>query len=450
MKKLIILLILCVLVQTNYAQKKIIPVSQSRLTGITLPPNSKQDSRMLSEVSAKTLLEMEAKKNNAGIKKIEVLLLPPSTAGMTYDSLVSILTAEGWKITPNNTDKDYTWIEKESRYLIAFFKAGKTSTDLYFGELNRALQNGVATNQQTSTQNPVQQNNKQQTTQVTNNNTVNNVNYAFTSTRFDDGWVSTIYDDYVLVSKNSIKLYLSYIEKFNESDYSGTGKEKRHAYWNTYVSKYFITEEMRYKQGGALSDFSSDYIEGWATDRQTNEKRYILMILRIIPYTGTLTIIIASAPDEQQLRQQFPKADLKFDNDLLPMYGYNKFAVGNNDLVGKWSSNGGATMNWYSTVTGQNVGATGAVTADEFQFNNDQTYSSEHKGASGWVGAMNTFQQKYKGNYSVGSWELSINNRFEGKTEIFEAWFEALKGGRVLHLQNKQYSGNRYDLFKEK
>jgi hypothetical protein len=123
--------------------------------------------------------------------------------------------------------------------------------------------------------------------------------------------------------------------------------------------------------------------------------------------------------------------------------------VGKNDLTGTWSNSGGATMNWYSTTTGNNVGATGAVTSDVFQFNNDQTYSSEHKGASGWVGAMNTFQQKYKGNYSVSNWELTINNRFEGKTETFDAWFEALRGGRVLHLQNKQYTGSQYNLFKE-
>lgn len=57
---------------------------------------------------------------------------------------------------------------------------------------------------------------------------------------------------------------------------------------------------------------------------------------------GRLSVIIASAPDEQQFRKQFPKADTKLDNDLLPMYGYNKFAVGKNDLPGTWSNSGAA------------------------------------------------------------------------------------------------------------
>lgn len=275
-----------------------------------------------------------------------------------------------------------------------------------------------------------------------------NNGYAFTTTNFDNGWTSTIDDDYVLTTKGNIKVYLSYIEKFNESEYSGTGKEKRHHYWNTYVAKYFTTGEMRYNPGGALSDYSSDYIEGEAIDKQTGEKRYIAMILNIIAYTGTLSVIIASAPDVKQLRQQFPKADSKYDNDLRPMYGYNKFAIGKNDLTGRWSSSGGGTMSWYSTNTGEYAGATGAATSDVFTFNGNGTYSSEHKGGYGVVGAMNTYQQKYKGAYTINNWELAVTNRWDGKTEQYSTWLEVVKGGRILHMDAG--GGKSYTLYKEK
>ena len=273
-------------------------------------------------------------------------------------------------------------------------------------------------------------------------------NFAFTTTNFNDGWNSTVYNDYVLVTKGAVKVYLSFIEKFNASDFTGNGKEARYFYWDTWVAKYFMTGEKKAQTASALSDYSENYIEGWATDRQTGERRYIGMILNIIAYTGTLSIIVVSAPDAAQLRQQFPKADLKYPNDLLPMYNYNKFAVGRNDLTGTWSSNGGGTVSWYSTTTGEYAGATGAAMSDRFIFNANGTYSSEHKGGYGVVGNMNVYQQKYNGAYTVSNWQVTATKRWEGKTEIFDAWFEIVRGGRVLHLSAG--GGKSYTLYKER
>ena len=291
------------------------------------------------------------------------------------------------------------------------------------------------------------------------NNTVNNTNggskpsaaggFAYHTTNFDNGWTSTVYDDYILVTRGNIKVHLSYIMKFNASDFTGTGIEARDYYWDNYVSKYFTTGEKKSDRAGFLSDFSQEYIEGWATDKQTGEKRYIGMIVNILAYTGNFTMIIASAPDEAQLRQQFPNINKKFSNDLLPMYGYNKFAIGKNDLDGHWVSGGnGAAISWYSTTTGNNVGTTAVATGHEFWFNPNGTYSSKHNGATGWVGSMNTFQQNYKGAYSIsGNWEVTVTKRWEGKTEKMEAWFEIVKGGRILHLKESSVD---YTLFKEK
>lgn len=278
--------------------------------------------------------------------------------------------------------------------------------------------------------------------------TPRNDNFAFHTTNFNEGWTSTIHEEYVLTTKGNIKVYLSYVEKFNASDFSGTGIQERHHYWDNFVSKFFTTGEKRFDNGGFLSDFSQKYIEGPATDKQTGESRYIAMIVRIIPYTGTLSIIIASAPDANVLRAQFPKADDLYDNDLLPMYGFNKFAVGKNDLVGKWVTGGnGASVSYYSTISGNYAGSTAVATSDVFNFGEGGKYTSTHKGASGWVGAMNTYQQEYKGSYTVTEWSVTATNRWDGKTEEFDAWFEIVRGGRVLHLVNRS---NDMNLFKEK
>lgn len=321
-----------------------------------------------------------------------------------------------------------------------------TNTDAYENDISTFLESANFTKPE-QTNSTGSNNNSNPGTPKSIQSTTSN-GYTYTTTNFDNGWTSTVYDDYVLTTKGNIKIYLGFIEKFTESEFAGTGKEKRHHYWDAYVSKYFTTGDKIFQRASAISDFSENFIEGWATDKQTGEKRYIGMILNVIAFTGRLSVIIASAPDEQQFRNHFPKANSKFDNDLLPMYGYNKFAVGKNDLTGTWSSNGGGTMSWYSTTTGDYAGATGAVSSDVFTFNGNGTYSSEHKGGYGVVGAMNTYQQKYQGAYTINNWELTATNRFNGKTEIHNAWFEVVKGGRMLHLDAG--GGKSYTLFKEK
>lgn len=316
-----------------------------------------------------------------------------------------------------------------------------TNTDVYEKEMSAFLESVSFQKGTTATQNNTIKSNQA-------NNTAKKDGFTFNTINFDDGWTSVVQEDGVLVTKGNIKIFLSFIEKFNASEFTGTGKEARYYYWNTLVAKYFTTGNVKAQTASALSDYSENYIEGWATDKQTGEKRYVGMILNIIAYTGTLSVIIASAPDAVQLRQQFPKADQKYPNDLLSMYSYNKFAVGKNDLAGTWSSNGGGTVSWYSTTTGQYAGATGAAMSDRFIFNTNGTYSSEHKGGYGVVGAMNTYQQKYNGAYTVSNWQVTATKRWEGKTEQFNAWFEIVRGGRVLHLDGG--GGKSYTLYKER
>ncbi|MDZ7650958.1 MAG: hypothetical protein U5K54_29600 [Cytophagales bacterium] len=74
MKRLFLLFLLCALVTVAQAQKKLIPVTKSALTGIGLPNGSKQDSRILSVAAAATLLEMEINKTDTKVQNTEVLV----------------------------------------------------------------------------------------------------------------------------------------------------------------------------------------------------------------------------------------------------------------------------------------------------------------------------------------------------------------------------------------
>jgi len=159
MKKIFLLGLLCVIVTATQAQKKLIPVTKSALTGIGLPNGSKQDSRILSVAAAATLLEMESNKTNTKVQNTEVLVLPPASLNkFNKDSLAQRLTARNWKITPTE-DKDYLWLQKDKRVIIVYFSMSTKQTDLYLAEAISSPVNatqGNNTTNQSSTQAIVQ------------------------------------------------------------------------------------------------------------------------------------------------------------------------------------------------------------------------------------------------------------------------------------------------------
>jgi hypothetical protein len=87
---------------------------------------------------------------------------------------------------------------------------------------------------------------------------------------------------------------------------------------------------------------------------------------------------------------------------------------------------------------------------DIFTFNSNGTYKSKHSGSFGMIGNTKVYDEEYAGQEKASEWELTLTNRFEGKTDVFEAWFEAVHGGRILRLINKQATGIKYQLIKTK
>ncbi len=280
---------------------------------------------------------------------------------------------------------------------------------------------------------------------------LNQNGYAFQTTHFDDGWTSTIQDDWVLVTKGDMKVYLWYALPYDYKIFTGTGLVDRDYYWDNYVSKYFNTETKQYKDNGeVIGSLKPTYVEGWATDKQTGERRFIGMRLDISPNTAYITI--GAAKDEASLWQQFPKANggSFAASDLSAMNGYNKFAISANDVAGTWQDGNTSTAQWYYTAPGGYEGYAGMTVAARsatFNFNADGSYTSIHNGATGAVGAMSTFQQNYTGKYSVTNWNLVATNRFQGKTDSFDAWFKVVRGGRFLCLKT---GGMEYTLVKNK
>ena len=379
-----------------FAQKNVTAVKQTSSLSLQLPANSKQDKRLLSVSAAKILLEMESKKEGTGISSVEVYLLPSvSSSGYNSDSLVLALSTTGYEIAGVEGDDKFAWAYKNNLAYILYFSTDKNETNLYIGKCTLVPGIFQQTTQPTNTAAIQQQEQStiqhipspqppEHQTPVTQTNATSG--YQFTTSSYDDGWKSTVQNNWVLVEKDKASVYLYYAVSYNSDHFTGTGVMDRDYYWDNYVTKQFNITSKQYKDDGEfISSLKPKYVEGWGTDLQNGATHFIAMTLSVAPNAAQITV--ASFPDEQSFRQQFPGANDKYSSDLTNMKRYNKFAVSSSDLTGTWLSGGSQMTQWYDAVTGAYSGATLASSSATFIFQNGGKYSSIHNGATGAVGA---------------------------------------------------------------
>ncbi|WP_407528069.1 hypothetical protein PDL71_08535 [Lacibacter sp. MH-610] len=456
------------------AQKKVIPVNQSTFTGISLPAGSKQDSRFLTELTAKTLFELETKKAGSSVSKVEVLTIP-AVANFTADSLVEHLINLGYTIVPLETDDKFAWLQKDNRYLILYFETKKTETQLYFGELGAApaafntsnLQQQTITEQQTNIQQQTttepQVNTQQQSTTTPPTNYTSN-GYAFNTTNFDDGWTSTIQEDWVEVTKGNIKILLHFPKE--GTVFPAAPDQLTTAAWNILVAP-------RYSQ---LANYKTAYVEinnrpyfGMGTVTEVNSGNSVFVVL-FRRGAGWMEVI---TPDVQTFTQEFGfnpetirwakvteysggyvvdnsqgvviKADeADIYNKLDNMFGRNKFAVATSDLdnTGRWNANYASNTFYYNYYTGNATGMSTFSASEWFDFSSGNNYHWEAVMTNAGGGVMNAAQTKSDGSFkSINNWQMIFSN-IGGKEKTFDVYFSAIKGGRVLWMNDANYPGS--------
>lgn len=259
------------------------------------------------------------------------------------------------------------------------------------------------------------------------------------TTNFDDGWVAKPYADYVRVTKNKTTVLLHYGIEITE-EIRNTGNVEGVLFDRIILPRYNVSNIRKYENGGACY-FCIYFYEADAIDKSTGNQ--VHLGFRVITNNGVSKCIEIISPSQAVFLQEFPNQE-----KVEALLNYNKFAVTLADLVGTWDETSGSYANMYSTVTGAYAGMSTASSAHKFIFNSDGSYKSEHSGAHGMIGNMQFFSQKYSGKATITNWDIALPNRFNGKTDVFWAQFEAVRGGRVLHLTDKAAPAMDYHLVK--
>lgn len=270
-----------------------------------------------------------------------------------------------------------------------------------------------------------------------------NDGFTFTISNFDDGWNSTVQEDWVEITKGNIKVLMHYPKE--GTIFPADPEPLTVAAWNILVAP-------RYSD---LKNFKTAYISrvysgtpylgmGYATDNTSGKQVFILLFMQ--GTTGWLEFV---TPDKNSFIQQYKfdpetiRWDSEFDllNPLIQMTNYNKFAIAAADFTGEWSSDFSGVQQLYNVYTGNYAGMNLSQSNETFQFAAGNNYNWKLIAVNGMVGNTQFAQVKSAGKFTVlNNWQVKFSD-IEKKPKIYNAYFSCIKGARLLHLLDAQFPG---------
>ena len=258
--------------------------------------------------------------------------------------------------------------------------------------------------------------------------------YAFATSNFDDGWNSAIRNDWVEITRGDTTVLLHYGITMTDE----MRVDPSNSYWNAIAANRYQIKNLYPTNYSVIKDFPYYFVQADATEKSTGKN--VFVSFRVIPKNGTAYCYEIVTPTKDSFARQFPTMD-----KIEKLSTYNSFAIGKNDLVGTWQAGAGAFSQYYFVSSGNYAGMNITVSNLKYVFVNGASYRTEVKAVNNRVYAS----EKEIGKYTIGNWEVNTTDQ-TGKLSRFSAWFEATKGGRILHLLNKKYGGEHYQLGKDR
>lgn len=262
--------------------------------------------------------------------------------------------------------------------------------------------------------------------------------YGYATTKFDDGWTSTIQEDWVQVDKGTTRVLIHHPNKAADA-YNSVLLDGLKKAWNILVAPRYT----------AARNFYFRPITGWqsiefaeADMTETGSGRSVYVVLFKMNYSngsGRYLEFITSSKDAFE-REFRPYHEKTYGWEKLEaMANYNKFGVTAADLKGKWTNDFSGSLSYVNAYTGAAAGTDTHASIENFAFGPGDTYKWDLGVASGMVGNIKFQSRKSSGRVSLPSiWQATFSS-IEGKPRTYNAHFSAVKGGRILWLDGKPY-----------
>jgi hypothetical protein len=360
-------------------------------------------------------------------------------------------TEDGWE-----AQSGYAPFENDGNkgivILVTFSGSGKmvniiilTNTDVYEKEMTSFLESvslkKAETGKQVKSNQPdIQKNTKIIDTQITQTKATS-TGFAFTTSNFDDGWNSTVKEDWVEVKKENIKVLLHYPKE--GTVFPADPDVLTNAAWNILVAPRY--KNLKNYKTAYITTYNRPYLGmGYATENATEKNVFIVL------YRQGQVWIEFIAPDKNSFIQQykFDPETIQWNSEsdlmipLANMTGYNKFAIAASDLKGKWTSDFTGIQQMYNVYTGQYAGMNMNQSNEEFIFNGGTTYNWKLLVVNGMVGNVKYNEVKSSGKITVpNNWQVKFS-MIETRARTYHAFWSCIKGARILNLLDADYPGS--------
>ena len=260
--------------------------------------------------------------------------------------------------------------------------------------------------------------------------------FHFNTTNFDDGWNSVVKEDWVEVTKGALKALLHHPRK-EEAEYIPEQADRTRLFWNLLVAPRYSLMSDFYLYNYNMSSEPAYFASATMTDN-AGKTQFVALFSK-----GGKGWIEILAPDKNTFIKNFgvnqPDQYYAQWDALTSLSGKNYFAVHENDLKGKWSSDFTGSMHYYSVYTGLYSGFNAYTSRQSFTFNNGKTYQWKLATANTTSGGTKAQVTESAGNFSSkGYWQLVFTN-IQNKPKTYNVYFSCIKGGRILWLQDAEY-----------
>ncbi|MEQ1675643.1 MAG: hypothetical protein ABL876_03005 [Chitinophagaceae bacterium] len=257
--------------------------------------------------------------------------------------------------------------------------------------------------------------------------------FAFTTTNFDDGWTSTVQENWVETTKGSTKVLIHYPNK-NADAYNSVLMDGLKNAWNVLVApRYSSASNFEFKP---ISGWQSiEFAEADMVEKGTNKRVHVVLFkYNYSGGNGKYMEFITS--DKSAYEKEFGayRAETSGWEKVEKMANYNKFAVAASDLKGKWTNNFSGLTQYVNAYTGASAGADTHASNQSFEFGTGNTYKWSIGVASGFVGNIKFQSAKSNGKFSVpNNWQVNFSD-IEGKPKTYNVFFTCIKGARILWI----------------
>jgi hypothetical protein len=269
--------------------------------------------------------------------------------------------------------------------------------------------------------------------------------FAFTTTNFDDGWVSIVQEDWVQVTKGNIKVLVHYPNKQADA-YNSVLLDGLKNAWNVLIAnRYSSAANMEFKSYGSWEQI--EFAEADMVEKTTGKTVHVVFFKKNFR-SGNGKYIEFITPDKNSFEQEFgtyENASANFgtgpgSDKMVNMANYNKFAVAASDLTGKWTNDFSGAIQYVSAATGFDSHMATHASVENFLITAGNTYHWDLGVASGNVGNIKFQSVKSSGKLSMtGNWKVNFSD-IEGKPRTYNVYFTCIKGLRILWLDERAFA----------